>query len=185
MSQCRGCKKINVMHPMPNGVERRWQRTACTESAQVLQGAGPLRAPPNLTRPKLRPQSRPGGPPPPPRPRARGPQKVLPPPSPRLLGLLGGGAPWARRGCWAGRRRWAGRRGYGARGGVAPLSLPTPFGLVPPPARVHQSAPQAASRPRACSRSSGPQSGPPDFWKRGNQPAPPAARPSKQTQQGK
>ena len=158
---------------MPNGVERRWQRTACTESAQVLQGAGPLRAPPNLTRPKLRPQSRPGGPPPPrapPRPRApkSAPPAVAAPArlargrralgAARLLGratplgrarLLGGATPLGRA-RMLGRATPLGRatRLWSSRGGGPALS-PHPFRPRPTP---RESPPVSAASGLAASR---------------------------------
>ena len=134
---------------MPNGVERRWQRTACTESAQVLQGAGPLRAPPNLTRPKLRPQSRPGGPPPPrapPRPRApkSAPPAVAAPArlarGRRALGaarLLGRATPLGRA-----TRLWSSRGG-------GPALSPHPFRPRPTP---RESPPVSAASGLAASR---------------------------------
>ena len=158
---------------MPNGVERRWQRTACTESAQVLQGAGPLRAPPNLTHPKLRPQSRPGGPPPPrapPRPRApkSAPPAVAAPArlargrralgAARLLGratplgrarLLGGATPLGRA-RMLGRATPLGRatRLWSSRGGGPALS-PHPFRPRPTP---RESPPVSAASGLAASR---------------------------------
>ena len=134
---------------MPNGVERRWQRTACTESAQVLQGAGPLRAPPNLTRPKLRPQSRPGGPPPPPAPPPPRAPKSAPPAvaaparlarGRRALGaarLLGRATPLGRA-----TRLWSSRGG-------GPALSPHPFRPRPTP---RESPPVSAASGLAASR---------------------------------